>query len=175
VHESQFHRVINVAMDSQLASPMEQKLRVESMYTIFSTPIFHAHYFLFSNGWLQMLESPCACSGQRILGLGDLGANGIGISIGKAQLYSLAAGVYPEAVVPVALDVGCDSEDFRMSPAYIGLQQPRLQGEPYEGFVQEFHSACQASCFIFCKSHKQLLMHRTMPDTFHLHQLACGP
>lgn len=83
-------------------------------------------------------------AGQRILGLGDLGANGIGISVGKAQLYSCAAGVYPDAVVPVALDVGCDVEDFRRSAAYIGTQRPRLQGEEYESFVREFHSACQA-------------------------------
>lgn len=63
--------------------------------------------------------------------------------MGKAQLYSVAAGIHPDAVVPVALDVGCDNSALRDSPEYTGMQLDRLQGSRYEAFVDEFHSACQ--------------------------------
>lgn len=75
--------------------------------------------------------------------MGDLGANGVGISVGKAQLYSAASGVHPDSVVPVALDVGCDNSTLRDSREYIGINQDRLQGERYEAFVEEFYAACQ--------------------------------
>ena len=63
--------------------------------------------------------------------------------MGKAQLYSAASGIHPDAVVPVALDVGCDNSGLRNSPEYTGMQLERLQGGEYEAFVDEFHSACQ--------------------------------
>ena len=85
-------------------------------------------------------------AGQRILGLGDLGANGAGISVGKALLYTIAGGVHPNAVLPVVLDVGCDDEAFRGSAAYAGRPEPRVTGAAYDELVEEFFSACQVRC-----------------------------
>lgn len=84
--------------------------------------------------------------GERILGLGDLGANGMGISIGKTALYVACAGIRPEYCMPVMLDVGTNNLALREDPLYLGYPHARLKGEAYNTLVDEF---IQAVCARF--------------------------
>ncbi|MFP5228674.1 MAG: NAD-dependent malic enzyme [Acidobacteriota bacterium] len=85
----------------------------------------------------------CVTNSGRILGLGDLGANGAGIPIGKLQLYTACAGVPPQYLLPMYLDAGTNNEEYRNDPLYLGIRKPRPSTEELFSFVDEFIEAVQ--------------------------------
>ncbi len=93
---------------------------------------------IFQNISLPAVSLVVVTDGERILGLGDLGSDGMGIPIGKVTLYVAAGGLHPACCLPVTLDVGTDNGRLLDDPLYLGWRHPRLSGPEYEEFVELF-------------------------------------
>ncbi|CAA0842609.1 NAD-dependent malic enzyme 2- mitochondrial [Striga hermonthica] len=92
----------------------------------------------------QQVDMIVLTDGSRILGLGDLGVQGIGIPIGKLDMYVAAAGINPQKVLPIMLDVGTNNQKLLEDRLYLGVRQPRLEGEEYLSVVDELMEAIHA-------------------------------
>src|SRR5208282_218884 len=106
-----------------------------------SIPHKHAIGRILKNPRFDAVEAIVVSDGERILGLGDQGAGGMGIPIGKLSLYTACAGLHPATTLPIILDVGTDNKEHLADPLYIGWQHERVRGDEYDELVAMFVGA----------------------------------
>ena len=150
-NETLFHRVIIEEIEE--ISPLvytptvgQVCLRYSHYFTktrgMYFTPDDRGHMAAMMHNWPRNSCQVVVCTdGSRILGLGDLGANGMGIPIGKLALYCAAGGIAPHRVLPAMLDFGTDNQELLNDPRYTGYRAPRLRGDAYLSLLDEFMQA----------------------------------
>ncbi|KAI9694323.1 MAG: hypothetical protein M1820_009012 [Bogoriella megaspora] len=110
----------------------------EGMYLSFSD---RGHLHTIIQNWPHNVEITVVTDGSRILGLGDLGINGMGIPVGKLALYTACAGIRPEATLPLTVDLGTNNQELLNDPLYMGSRRPKVTAEEEKDFLDEMMAA----------------------------------
>ncbi|KAK4497962.1 hypothetical protein PRZ48_010618 [Zasmidium cellare] len=111
----------------------------EGLYLSFDQDKGNLHSVI--QNWPHDVEITVVTDGSRILGLGDLGINGMGIPVGKLSLYTACAGIHPLRTLPLCLDLGTSNEEFRNDPLYLGSRRPKVTADEEREFLDELMSA----------------------------------